>query len=273
MFHAIKKKVAKHSASKRGVVPSAEFLDYKQRLETVKRNMELVDTKLTEANLGWSKRMIDQRSFSESFVEGYPNGTDETHAIAQEFAQGSRDLYDYFLRFTTPEMAEYHRLHDQVKVYIGELKALEETYPKVTEAKSESVRYQDKVDSLETSKKRNESKKVRNVQKLDNERERYEDLTRTVIAAQKKAFAKAPIVHKIGLCAYWLANDVHITIAMKSLERTADFARANASELSKINVAALDLPEMPMEAIHPVVPKQMPPSPTPVTRTAVKQVA
>lgn len=290
MFHALKKKRAQRTAAKRGVIPSAEFLDYKQRLEGVKRNMELVDTNLTEANANWSRYMIEQRSFSEKFVEGYPNSADDTHRIAGEFADGSRALYDYFVRYTTPEIAEYHRMHDQVKAYIAEINEVEAMYPGVLEARSETARYQDKVDSIETSKKESKTKKkFRNVQKMDNEREKYEELTCSVIVAQKKTYAKAPIVHKIGLCAYWLSNEIHVTMATKSLEKTAEFARTNTPELSRITVAALDIPESPVAASHspvvvqptaavhasapadPTLPAHAPASPAGVASVLVKQ--
>lgn len=241
MLHAVKKSVAKAAAPSRGVTPPADFLDFQVQLDAVKRNIILVDKKMTEANRAWAAQMIEQRTFSERFAEGYPVTNDETSVIAQEFAESSQALYDHFVRETDPQAQNYNKMHDQVRVYLKEIAEVEKMYPSLTEAKSESSRYQDKVDAIERGKKERESKKARNLQKMDSEKDKYDELTKAVIIAQKKALAKSATVHRLALCAYWSSNAAHVQIQQESMQRTAEFARNNEAELASIDITSLDL--------------------------------
>jgi hypothetical protein len=137
MLHAVKKTVAKAAAPSRGITPPAEFLDLKLQLVAVKRNITLVDKKMTEANRAWAVQMMEQRSFSERFAEGYPSSSDETAVIAGEFSQSSQALYDHFIRETDPSAQSYHKMQEQVRVYLAEIAEVEAMYPRLTEAKSE----------------------------------------------------------------------------------------------------------------------------------------
>lgn len=261
MLHAVKKSVAKASAPSRGVNPPAEFLDLKVQLAAVKRNISLVDKKMTEANKAWSLQMMEQRTFSERFAEGYPSTSDETAGIANEFAESSQALYDHFVRETDPVAQNYHKMQEQVKVYLKEVAEVEATYPKLTEAKSETARYQEKVDNIERSKKDNEAKKSRNLQKMDSEKEKYDDLVKTVVIAQKKTLAKSATVHRLALCAYWSANATHIQIQQQSMEKTAEFARTHEDELAGLDITSLDLVDSAALAASPEVPTTTPADP------------
>jgi hypothetical protein len=245
MLHAVKKSVAKASAPSRGITPPAEFLDLKVQLAAVKRNISLVDKKMTEANRAWAKQMMEQRSFSERFAEGYPNTTDETAGIASEFADSSQALYDHFVRETDPASQSYHKMQEQVRVYLKEIAEVEAMYPKLTEAKVETTRYQGKIDAIERAKKDNEAKKLRNLQKMDSEKEKYDELVKTVVIAQKKTMAKAATVHRLALCAYWTANATHIQIQQQSMQKTSEFARTHEDELAALDITSLDLSELP----------------------------
>lgn len=274
MLHSVKKSVAKASASKRGIAPPAEFLDLKTRLDAVKRNITLVDKKMTEANKAWAKQMMEQRGFSERFAEGYPTTSDETSVIAGEFAESSQALYDHFVRETDPEAQNYMKMQEQVKIYLKEIAEVEAMYPKLTEAKSETARYQGKIDTLERSKKNDEAKKNRNLQKMDTEKEKYDELAKTVVIAQKKTLAKSATVHKLALCAYWSANAAHIQIQQESMQKTSEFARAHEDELAALDITSLDLSESAVLAASPQVPTDAPAAPmSPESTTASGKLA
>lgn len=261
MLHAVKKTVAKASAPSRGVNPPAEFLDLKTQLAAVKRNITLVDKKMTDANKAWAQQMMEQRRFSERFAEGYPSTSDDTAVIASEFAESSQSLYDHFVRETDPAAQNYMKMQEQVQVYLKEIAEVEAMYPKLTEAKSETARYQGKIDTIERSKKNDEAKKNRNLQKMDSEKEKYDELAKTVVIAQKKTLAKSATVHKLALCAYWSSNAAHIQIQQESMQRTSDFARSHEDELAALDITSLDLSESAVLAASPQVPTDAPMSP------------
>lgn len=239
MMHKVKKSFHKATAPREDVLPSAAFLEYQQKLDAVKRNITMLDVTMTETNNAMTRQMIEQRSFSEKFADGYPMTLDETHAVAVEFKQGIGEVYDYFVRHTSPEVASYHRMQNQIKAYLKEIAEVEDMYPALSEARSETSRYQKKVDDIHMSNKRNDVKKTRNIHKLDVQREKLEQQTSVVLAAQKRTFAKAPMVHKLGLCAFWVAYRTHMQVMARSLEKTETFTTAHEEEMRNLDVASL----------------------------------
>jgi hypothetical protein len=276
MLHSFKKSVAKSTAPARGVVPNAEFAALKQSLEAVKRNITLIDKTMTDTNREWSKQIMAQRTFAEKFSEGYPISGDETSKAAAEFAAGSQTVYDYYVRHTSPTESSYHKMQQQVQVYLAEIAEVQAMYPKLKEAKSESARYSAKIDTIEKSKKTDDLKKARNLEKLDQTKEVYDETTKEVIARQKLTMGKAAAVHKLALTAYWQANEKHTQVMVASMEKTAEFARQQEVDMAVIDIANMTIEDANATlAASPAVPSITPASPslqseesTP-TRTAV----
>lgn len=239
MLHNFKKIFAKTTAPSRGINPGAEYLDYKDRLATIKKNLIYINKTMDDALRNWGVLMIEQRSFSQRFSEGYPISGDETDEHAKDFYAGSQTVYDHFLRNTSPETASYHRMHAQLKLFIKEISEVESLYGPLVEAKSESERYQAKVDSIDRSKRNNELKKARNLQKMDQEKLRLVEMTNQVVNAQKVTYAKAPVVYKAALCAYWSAHEKHTQVLMESMEKTSAFVRDSEVELAALDVSQL----------------------------------
>jgi DNA repair exonuclease SbcCD ATPase subunit len=259
MIHALKKKVVKHSKAT-NAEPSAEFQDYKLKLETVSKNLSVADKRLDEAKKHWLKHVMDQRSFSAGYVEGIADTSSETYAVAHDFAEGAHARYDHFVRETDPADAPYNKMHAQLKEYLGEIAEVEAMYKKLIEAKSEASRYQGKIDTIEKSKKDDDIRKERNLQKLDTERENFSALQKEVTTAQKKVYAKSGVAQKMALVAYWQMNAEHVKVMEASLEKTQDYAAANYADLASIDIASLDISD---ETSLPDVPSTVPPSPLP----------
>lgn len=244
MLHTLKKKSAATTAFARGVNPTAEFLQMKQKLVLVKRNLIFTDKQMVDADLMWRKQLAAQRSFSEDFCDGYvpmDGAMDDTQEVMFEFARAASERYDHFIRSTKQEDEAFTKMHEQVKKYVAEVSGVEKRYSELVEAKSEVARYQHKVDSIELRKNVNDLKKSRNLQKLDAERERYTELTVEILALQKATYAKAGICHKMALCAYWSAHSKHVDVLSTTMEKTAEWAKSIEGEMSGIDIAALDL--------------------------------
>lgn len=187
MLHSLKKRVAKATHK---VEMQAEVDQYKGLLERVKKNLMTASKNMDDSNRLWMQHMMMNRSFSTSFVEGYVPQTqgdsvDETQVVAQEFERGSNDRYDRYVRETSPERTKYHRIHTSIRQYIKEIDEVEALYPDLVSAKSESDRYQSKMDSLEKSKKAADDRKTRNLAKQDANREKYNAMARHVLEVQK----------------------------------------------------------------------------------------
>jgi hypothetical protein len=250
MLHALKKKTAASTAAARGVNPTADFVQMKNKLSLVKRNLMHADKKMVDADLMWKQQLAAQRSFAEDFCDGFvaDEGDHETFAVLAEFTRGANERYDHFVRSTTKEDETFARMHVQLRVYLNEIMDVEKRYAELVTAKSEVSRYQKKVDGIELRKKVNDLKKSRNLQKMDAERERYGELTAEIVAQQKATYAKAAVCHRMALCAYWSAHSKHIEVLSRSMERTASWAHGVEDEMLAIDVATLDLLESDGEA-------------------------
>lgn len=258
MMHALKKKVVKHTKSSTAE-PSAEFQDYKLKLQTVKKNLTVADKRMDEAKSHWLKHVMDQRAFSSGFAEGIADTGSDTFDVAQTFSDGASARYDHFVRETDPADAPYNKMHAQLKEYLGEITEVEKMYKGLVEAKSEAGRYQGKIDSMEKATKSDDVKKERNLQKLDSERENFLATQKEVVTAQKKVYAKSGVAQKMALVAYWQMNAEHVKVMESSLEKTQDYSAANYDELASVDIASLDIGDT--SASLPASPSTLPPSP------------
>lgn len=243
MLHAIKKRTAASTAAARGVNPTAEFVQMKNKIALVKRNLAHADKKMVDADIMWKRQLASQRSFAENFRDGFvaEEGDTETYAVLEEFQRGATERYDHFVRSTTKEDETFAKMHVQLRAYLAEISEVEKRYGELVTAKSEVQRYQNKVDSIELKKKSNDLKKGRNLQKMDVERERYAELTGDIVAAQKEVYAKAGVVHRMALCSYWAAHSKHIEVLSKSMTGTAAWAEGIQEEMLAVDVTSLDL--------------------------------
>eukprot|EP00173_Palmaria_palmata_P005164 Plantae.Rhodophyta-Palmaria_palmata.ctg8571.p1 GENE.Plantae.Rhodophyta-Palmaria_palmata.ctg8571~~Plantae.Rhodophyta-Palmaria_palmata.ctg8571.p1 ORF type:complete len:315 (+),score=87.81 Plantae.Rhodophyta-Palmaria_palmata.ctg8571:141-1085(+) len=244
MLHVLKKKTAATTASSRGVCPTAEFTQMKQKLALVKRNLVYTDKKMIDADLMWRKQLAAQRSFSEDFCDGYApidGVVDDTQEIMIEFSRGANERYDHFIRASKKEDEAFTKMRKEVAKYVAEVNEVESRYSEIVEAKSEVARYQSKIDSIELRKNVNDPKKTRNLLKLDIEREFYKKLAVEIVDKQKAIYAKASVCHKMALCAYWAAHSKHVDVLSTTMEKTAAWAKNVEVEMVSIDIASLEL--------------------------------
>jgi hypothetical protein len=191
--------------------------------------------------LQWIRIIQQQRNFSDKYLESYPTPGDETHLAAEQLAESSEQLYNSFIREQAPEVTAYLNLAEQVKRYCKEIEDVEASYGPLLEARAEADRYQAKVDGIERGKKIDDAKKLRNLSKMDDQKETYKELLVKVVAAQKKTYAKHPAVFKAAMVAYWQSHERHVTLLTQSLENTQEFAAKHLEEMKSFDVASLNI--------------------------------
>lgn len=239
MLHSFKKKVAKNTAPVRGVNPGGEFLDYKNRLATIKKNLQYIDRRMDDAIKYWNLQIIEQRNLSQRFSTGYPIRGDETDRIAKDFEKGSTAVYDYFFRNEDIETEPYKNMQAQVKAYINELVQVEKEYRELLYIKSEAERYQTKVDTMDRRGRNNDLKRTRNLQKMDHEKMRLTEKTNKVVAAQREVYAKAPTIYKAALCAYWTAYQKHMQVISQSMSKTTQFMEMAGKDMENLDISTM----------------------------------
>lgn len=248
MFHSFKKRFAKATAPLRGVNAGGEFLDLKGRLLTLRKTLQYIDRELDSAVQTRNNQIIQQRGFSERFARGYPLRGDDTDGLAKEFAAGAQGVYDHFLRGDAVEADGPQRMHANVKEYLRELAAVEGMYSGLATHASEAARYQGKVDALDRRGKSDDLKRSRNLQKMDHERLVLEEALKETVAAQKKAYAKAPTVFKAALCAYWAGHEGHKEVVEHKMQKMTAFVRSEGVELGQLDLGQIVLEAGTQEA-------------------------
>lgn len=240
MLHLIKKRIARLQQPLVNNVPNGEYADMRQRLSSIKAALKYTLSMLNSSNRIWILQIQQQRQFSERFHDAYPSTQDDTYIVAKHFADESQALYDKFVRDVNENAAVYLHIHSQIKTYISEIEAIEAQYGGLVAAKTETGRYQAKLDAMERGRRAvDPSRRQRNIQKLDTIREEYRRALRNIVEAQKKTYAKHPVVFKAALTAYWLSHEKHVNALVQSLEKTQSFANAYESEMKALDVTNL----------------------------------
>lgn len=204
VFHTIKKKAAFAASPIFNPPNNAEYEDYRQRLDSIKRSMIGTLASINDNARRFNKLYISIRNFSERFVENYPVEDEDIKATGRECEEEAQELWEHFVK-ETGDWVTYKRIHKQIQVYIDEIKAIESKYFELKSRKVEMERYQSKLDRIAlidsepqhegirgrvddvVNKTRGDvaARKSRNMLKLKRARTRYLDYLTEVVAAQK----------------------------------------------------------------------------------------
>lgn len=242
MLHVLKKSLARLQHPLVNTVPNGEYADLRQRLYSIKLTLKYTLSMLESSNRTWILQIQQQRQFSERFHEAYPTTEDDTFQVARHFAEESQALYDQFTRniYEPGNAPVYEHIHSQLRAYIIEIENVEATYAALHAAKSETARYQGKLDAMGRSRRpMDTSKRQRNEHKLDAVRDEYRRNLKDTVDLQKKSYLKYPVMFKAALTAYWLSHEKHVNALVHSLERTQAFAKAYEEEMGQLDVANL----------------------------------
>lgn len=237
MLHSIKKRVARVSHT---VEMQAEIESYQSLLRKVRSNLAESVAEASIANKLWLKQVQQQRTFSNTFNEGYVpfSAADETAKVASDFAAGSRERYDRFVRETMPETAPFHRMEESVRRYMNEIDEVELLCPGLLEAKAEVERYGSKVDGL-AKKKGVQEKTSRNLSKQEASQASYDALSNSVLDRQKATYGKAPMVSQMALVSFWEGQRCQLQIMQDTMRETSAFSEKHAKALADVDVAAI----------------------------------
>lgn len=145
-------------------------------------------------------------------------------------------------------MAVYAHILSEIRSYVAEIEGVESMYGGLMEVRSESDRYQHKLDAIQQATPNtvrpnrrpvDESKRQRNIHKLDAVRDEYKKRLAETVNRQKTVYMKYPVVFKAALTAYWLSHQKHVTALVHSLKKTEQFALTYEHQMRTLDVASL----------------------------------
>jgi len=216
---------------------SAEFSDYKQRLDNVVKALEATSASTAASQKVWKTLAADQAKAVENYMNMYPDDDDVRNKARDAVAASSKVTAD----FTKSEDsgAPANVIDKHVKQYLAEIKSLQTEYKKLGSAKVDYDMYGSKVQSLEGSKKQDETKIERNRTKLEEARINYESILEATIKRQKELYAKRQTLFKAGFVSYWLSQGTYIAFLSGNYANVVRYAKENESTMMALDVNSI----------------------------------
>lgn len=231
-------KIKKAAANAKGA-ENAEYVDYKNRLEMVAAYLCESSTALQESQRAWQDVCHQQKSFADKFALRYPD-KDEVRNFAKASSVSSQKLVKNFVLKSESRDAPHWQVHEVVQDYLKEITDVSSEYGAVTDAAKEVAMYTKKVDDLQGAKKKvDEAKVSRNMEKLNDCREKYEQVLDRVVDRMKMVYNKRQVALKATYVAYWSSQLRAFNMIDSSLEETREFVESSVENLSTIKIRSL----------------------------------
>lgn len=206
--HGTKKVLARASTSKKTLNTglNAEFCDCRRRLDDVATAIRSLNKSIHSSREVWTTVARHQRDFVETLAASFPQpGLVQSHATEVEAKLRNVQMQ---LNDNDAQNAPHQNIASVLERYLTQLSSIQEDYPGVEMAYTEKMRYERKVDSLE--KKRGGGKVraalQRNLEKLTNVREDYDNKVHIALQRMRAAFEKHETVLQCAHHAFWIAD-------------------------------------------------------------------
>lgn len=235
MMHKIKK-----AATNAKGVENAEFVDYKNRLEMLAAYLRESSGALKESEKTWQEVCNTQKTFADKFSLRYPD-KDSIRDFAKQSSQSSQKLVKNFVLKSESKAASHWKVDVIVQDYLKEITDIQSEYRQIDDFGKEVAMYNKKVEDLQNSKKKNkdEEKISRNIEKLNDSREKYEQYLDTVVDKMKHIYNKRNIALKATFVAYWSSQLRAFNMIDNSLDPIREFVENSVEDLVAIKIRAM----------------------------------
>lgn len=235
MMHKIKK-----AATNSKTVENAEFVDYKNRLDMISTYLRESSGALKESEKTWQEVCNTEKVFADKFALRYPD-KDSIRDFAKQSSQSSQKLVKNFVLKSESKSASHWKIDVIVQDYIKEINDIQNEYRSVDDLAKEVAMYSKKVEDLQNSKKKNkdEEKLSRNIEKLNDSREKYEQGLDTIVDKMKHIYDKRNIALKATFVAYWSSQLRAFNMIDNSLDPIREFVENSVEDLVAIKIRSM----------------------------------
>lgn len=234
MMHKIKKATTNAKGTE-----NSEYVDYKNRLDMLSAYLKESSGALKESEKAWLEVCTKQKAFADKFANRYPD-KDRIRDFAKQSAGSSQDLVKEFVLKTEGHNAPHWQIDGIVHDYIKEINDVATEYKSVDDAAKEVSLYTKKVDDLGAGKRKaDEAKLSRNMEKLEDARNRYELVLDRVVDRMKVVYNKRQVALKATYIAYWSQQLRAFNMIDGSLDPTREFVETGVTNLSKIKIRTM----------------------------------
>lgn len=236
MMHKAKK-LAAGVTTKRSP-DSIEYADLCNKLSNLSTYLQQASADLHASEKGWKELCSKQKDFAKQFANKYPD-KDQVREFAKKSEAKTQGLVKEFILKTEGSTAPHHDLDAMVQAYLEEIRTVQEQYKEVTDLNTEVKMYEKKVKDLSKSKKADETKTARNMEKMEQAVQDYETKLDDVIEEMKAVYAKHNVVMKATYVAYWSSQLRAFDLLSDTLVDTRGFVSGSVEGLRSMDISSI----------------------------------
>lgn len=228
MLHSIKRATVGTMAARKEPT-SDKFEDYRAALAEIRTALEIGLGHVDSSRDKWNTVISDSSSFYHDMAKHYPVEDDTSRLFHDTAGSVHNNLRSRSVSLSGPE-SNSTKLAQMVRLYVAELKAVDDECSRTMTAHKDYAMYHQKVDKLE-SKDADAEKMDRNRDKFAMSQANYETLLNATLARMKADYEKAPLMYRALYVAYGLHNGAMCDMIPNEMKSPFDYCRTNEHEL------------------------------------------
>lgn len=217
---------------------NAEYTNYQNRLDNLSNYLRASSEALNVSEQSWKEVCNAQKTFAGQFVNRYPD-SDQIRDFGKRSATASQSLVKEFVLKTDGSQAEHWQVDAVVQEYLAEIARIQAQYEKVTDKHKEVQLYTTKMDDLQKAKKLDEAKIARNMKKLEEAENAYQETLERVVECMTEVYSKRQVALKATYVAYWSSQLRAFRMLDESLDATRAFVQGSISKFKTLKIESM----------------------------------
>lgn len=232
MLHTIKRATMGAKAAKQepNDVEYEEYQHLAKVLQSIMHGLETGVADVEASKARWLSVVKDCDDFFIRLHGNYPREDSVKSKIHRASSAVQGKIEERKLMLIHPE-SHGESMLSNVRLYIAQIRGIEETYPKLETAYKDYALYHQKVDKLLTAEVDDGDKQTRNVEKYEASKATYEALLHSTVVRQKSAYERAPDMYRAVFAAYCKYSSNMCTMLNEELSEAHMFSNSGEDDL------------------------------------------
>jgi hypothetical protein len=230
MMHRIKHDIKQHTSSSTRTPDSALYADYVGKLANLLTFLKASVKAIADSEIAWKDMQVKQRTFAEQFLSLYPD-KDIVREHGKISAERSQRLTDEMGLGYDGSAYQLTELTTLIRDYIAEITALHNQYKMVHDLTTDLKLYTKKCEDLTKSKKSDESKLLRNLEKREEARSKYDAKLEDVVDQMRRVYDRRGVVLRGAYVAFWGMQIQAADALRETVGETREFVQSSALQM------------------------------------------
>jgi DNA-directed RNA polymerase subunit L len=230
MMHRIKHDIKQHTSSSTRTPDSALYADYVGKLGNLSTSLKASAKAIADSEIAWKDMRVKQRTFAEQFLSLYPD-KDIVREHGKISAERSQRLTDEMGLGYDGSAYQFTELTTLIRDYIAEVTAVQNQYKMVHDLTTDLKLYTKKCEDLTKSKKSDESKLSRNLEKREEARSKYDAKLEDVVDQMRRVYDRRGVVLRAAYVAFWGMQIQAADALCETVSETRGFVQSSARQM------------------------------------------